>query len=112
MGTKRRPRPSRLARKLLEIRLKLGLSQNEMIRKMGLAEKIVQAEVSAYEHDLREPPLYILLHYARSANVLVEWLIDDDIDLPERLPAPALPKFVSPKHSRISYRTDGRNTKT
>ena len=112
MGTKRRPRPTRLAGKLLEIRTKLGLSQNEIISRMGLTEKVVQAEVSAYEHDLREPPLYVLLQYAKSANILIEWLIDDDIDLPDRLPAPALPKFVVPKRSITSSRAGRRKGKT
>lgn len=111
MGTKRRPRPTRLAIKLLEIRTKLGLSQNEMISRMGLTEKIVQAEVSAYEHDLREPPLYVLLHYAKSANILIEWLIDDDIDLPDKLPAPTLPKFVVPKRSLALPRAGKRKSK-
>jgi transcriptional regulator with XRE-family HTH domain len=87
MGTRRRPKPAHLATKLLEIRTKLELSQNGMIRRMGVDNQIVQADVSAYERGLREPPLYILLHYARAANILVERLIDDEIDLPERLPS-------------------------
>jgi transcriptional regulator with XRE-family HTH domain len=81
MGTKGRPKPARLASKLLEIRNKMGLSQNGMIRRLGLADKLVQAEISAYEHGLREPPLYVLLQYARAANVLVESLIDDELEL-------------------------------
>lgn len=72
MGMKRRTRPTQLAGKLLEIRTMLRLSQNRMIGRMGLTEKIVQAEVSAYEHDIREPPLYVLLHYAKPANLLIE----------------------------------------
>jgi hypothetical protein len=62
---------------------------------MGLAAKLVQAEVSAYEHGLREPPLYVLLQYARAANILVEWLIDDEIDLPDILPADVLPEWIT-----------------
>lgn len=98
MGTKGRPKPARLASKLLEIRSKLGLSQNGLIRRMGLADQLVQAEISAYEHGLREPPLQVLLQYARTANILVEWLIDDEIDLPDRLPAAALPEWVTVGH--------------
>ncbi len=94
MGTRGRPRPERLAEKLLEIRAKLGLSQNGMIRRMGLQDRLVQAEVSAYELGLREPPLYALLEYARAANVLVEWLIDDEVNLPSKLPAGPLPDWV------------------
>lgn len=105
MGTKRRPRPARLAEKLLEIRTKLGLSQNEMIRRMGLSDRIVQAEISAYEHEIREPPLHVLLQYARAANVLVEWLIDDEIDIPNKLPAPPLPTWVGAKRSTTTIRS-------
>lgn len=94
MGTSRRPRPECLASKLLAVRKRLGLSQNGMIRRMGLADRLVQAEISAYERGLREPPLYVLLEYAGAANVLVEWLIDDRIDLPKKLPAEPLPSWI------------------
>lgn len=87
MGKAVRERPARLAEKLLHIRKSLGLSQNGLIRRMGLAGEIVQADISTYEIDQREPPLKVLLAYARAANVSVEALIDDDIDLPENLPA-------------------------
>lgn len=97
MGTRGRPKPARLAKKLLEIRTEMGLSQNGMIRSMGLVDQLVQAEISAYERGLREPPLYVLLAYARAANVLIEWLIDDEIDLPKELPMDALPKWITPK---------------
>jgi transcriptional regulator with XRE-family HTH domain len=75
-----------LAGKLLEIRTKLALSQNGMIRRMGLADEIIQADISAFELDQREPPLAVLLSYARAANVLVEVLIDDKLSLPDKLP--------------------------
>lgn len=106
MGTRGRPRPERLASKLLEVREKLGLSQNGMIRKMGLADRLVQAEISAYERGLREPPLYVLLEYAHSANVLVEWLIDDQLGLPNELPSEPLPEWVTrrPKGPKRSKR--------
>jgi transcriptional regulator with XRE-family HTH domain len=79
-----------------------------MIRKMGLTGKLVQAEVSAYEHGLREPPLQVLLQYARTANILIEWLIDDQIDLPEAMPADPLPQWTLPKRSLASTRTRKR----
>jgi transcriptional regulator with XRE-family HTH domain len=87
MGKAVRERPARLAEKLLHIRKSLGLSQNELIRRMGLAGEIVQADISTYEIDQREPPLKVLLAYARAANVAVEAVIDDDLDLPEHLPS-------------------------
>lgn len=86
MGKAVRERPTRLAEKLIHIRKSLGLSQNEMIRRMGMADKIVQADISTYEINQREPPLKVLLTYARAANLFVEALIDDDLDLPEQLP--------------------------
>lgn len=108
MGTKGRPKPARLAEKLLEIRTKLGLSQNGMIRQMGLRDQLVQAEISAYEHGLREPPLTVLLEYAIAAHILVEWLIDDEIDLPDELPFSRLPKWVEPKRTARSTRASKR----
>ena len=87
MGKAVRERPARLAEKLLHIRQTLGLSQNGMIRRMGMADKLVQADVSTYEIDQREPPLKVLLAYARAANVSVESIIDDELDMPGELPA-------------------------
>jgi transcriptional regulator with XRE-family HTH domain len=87
MGSSARPRPERLAEKLRVIRSQLGLSQNGMIRRLGLEDEIIQADISAYELDQREPPLHVLLSYSRSANILVEVLIDDTLDLPEDLPS-------------------------
>lgn len=86
MGKAVRERPARLAAKLLHIRKALGLSQNGLIRRMGLEDQIVQADISTYEIDQREPPLKVLLAYARAANVAVEALIDDELSLPENLP--------------------------
>ncbi|HEY0003830.1 MAG TPA: helix-turn-helix transcriptional regulator [Pyrinomonadaceae bacterium] len=86
MGKKVRERPERLAEKLLRIRHALGLSQNKMIRKMELKDKIVQADISDYERGRREPSLKVPLEYARAANVYADVLIDDNFDLPERLP--------------------------
>ena len=90
MGTasrRERHSPKRLAEKLLRIRLALGLSQNGMLRRLGSPEKLSQSSVSGYERGVREPPLLILLEYARAAGVYMEVLIDDSLDLPEKLPA-------------------------
>lgn len=87
MGRSSRPRPTRLAEKLLQIRTALRLSQNGMIRRMGLTDDLLREEVSLFEHAVRVPPLPVLLEYARAANVYVDALIDDAVDLPEHLPA-------------------------
>src|ERR1043165_887835 len=82
-----RPRPSRLAEKLLQIRNALGLSQTEMHRRLGVEDLIEYHAISKYELDKNEPPLMILLEYARLANVFVEVLIDDELDRRARLPS-------------------------
>src|SRR5712692_7216103 len=87
MGSAARRKPKRLAEKLLEIRVGLGLSQNGLIRKMGFSDELTQAQISMYERGIRQPPLPILAAYAKVANVYVEALIKDDLDLPRRLPA-------------------------
>jgi len=87
MGSVARWRSKRLAEKLLHIRTALGLSQNGMLRRLGFADEMLQARISSYELGTREPPLPVLLAYARAANVYVDALVDDDIDLPERLPS-------------------------
>lgn len=83
----------RLAEKLLQIREALGLSQTEMLKRLGFEDVLVYNRISDYELGKREPPLPILLQYARVAGVSTDVLIDDARDLPAKLPAKA-------KHSR------------
>ncbi len=92
MGVKARQRPERLAEKLLRVREALGLSQSELLRRLGLEEVISYKKISDYERGQREPSLTILLEYAHVAGVCVDVLIDDRLDLPAKLPA-------KPKHS-------------
>lgn len=87
MGQAPRPRPARLAEKLRLIRVSLGLSQNELIKRLGVAEKITRERISAYELGEREPSLPVLLAYSRVANVWMDVIVDDDLDLPEKLPS-------------------------
>ena len=84
MGRKPRQKPKRLAEKLAQIRLGLGLSQNEMISRLGV--ELTQNRISDYELGVHEPSLLTLLQYARAANVAMEAIVDDDLDLPARLP--------------------------
>jgi transcriptional regulator with XRE-family HTH domain len=85
MGSPRR-RPARLAEKLLQIRFSLGLSQKQMLKRLGVQDQIRYTSISKYELDKNEPPLGILLAYARVAQVHLEEIIDDEIDLPRKLP--------------------------
>ena len=80
-----RQKPSRLAEKLIQIRTALGLSQNELIRRLDV--DLTQNRISEYETGKGEPPLPILLKYARLAGVSTDVLIDDELDLPDKLPA-------------------------
>ncbi|MGA9772326.1 MAG: helix-turn-helix transcriptional regulator [Blastocatellia bacterium] len=87
MGTARRPRPTRLATKLKEVRSKLDLTQEQMVKKLTSTKiRLKPGHISEYESDKREPPLPVLLQYARLAGVPMEVLVDDDLDLPDRLP--------------------------
>jgi len=85
-------RQERLAEKLLQVRTALGLSQSEMLRRLGFEDALDYKRISEYELGKSEPPLAVLLSYARAAGVCVDLLIDDGLDLPEKLPA-------KPKHS-------------
>lgn len=82
MGRAKRLRAERLAEKLRQIRIALGLSQNELIRQLGLEDVIYQSNVSGYESGEREPPLPILLRYAQIAGISTDVLIDDNLNLP------------------------------
>jgi len=101
MGKGTRQRPKRLPEKLLEIRQELGLSQNEMVRRMGLADEIERDYISKFERGTLEPSLWVLLQYARAANVSVESLIDNDLDLPEKLPASPKSEGIKRKRSKV-----------
>ncbi|HEV7682750.1 MAG TPA: helix-turn-helix transcriptional regulator [Pyrinomonadaceae bacterium] len=84
MGNKRRPRPKRLAAKLLAIRGQLNLTQEQMAERLGkIPSPPDGAMISRYERDEREPSLFALLAYARLVGVAVDVLIDDKLNLPK-----------------------------
>ena len=95
-----RPRPSRLAEKLLQIRTGLGLSQTQMLERLGLGGTMHYGRISEYEQDKREPSLITLLAYARAANVHLEDIVDDDFDLPRKLPGNANYRGTARKSNR------------
>lgn len=86
MGTYPRLRQKRLPEKLRAIRDALGLSQSEMLKRLGVEELIEAYRISEFETGKREPPLLVLLRYARVASISTDVLIDDELDLPARLP--------------------------
>ncbi|MDT5061551.1 MAG: Helix-turn-helix domain [Acidobacteriota bacterium] len=99
-----RPKPARLAGKLLQIRNALGLSQTEMLKRLGVEDMIAYHRISEYELGKREPLLMVLLQYARVASVPTEVLIDDELNLPDNLPG-------TTNHEEIKRRFAARSKK-
>lgn len=58
----------------------MGLSQNEIIEKLGVEETIVRSTISAIERGVREPSYLLLLKYARLGGVSTDVLIDDSLE--------------------------------
>ena len=100
MGRARATRliPERLPEKLLLIRNSLGISQSEMLHRLGLEDDLWYTQISGYELGRSVPPPVVLLEYARVANVYIEVLIDDKLDLPDKLPS-------AKKHEGLRRRT-------
>jgi transcriptional regulator with XRE-family HTH domain len=94
-----RPRPYRLAEKLLQIRTGLGLSQTQMLERLGFGDSMHYGRISEYEQDKREPTLMTLLAYARVAGVHLEDIVDDDFELPRKLPGNVNYRGVSRRSS-------------
>ena len=83
MGTGKRVIPERLGEKLKAIRENLGLTTEELIVKLNCpAIPLHRASITQYEKNRREPALIVLLNYGRLAGISVDFLIDDDKDLP------------------------------
>jgi transcriptional regulator with XRE-family HTH domain len=89
MGRKARQKPKRLAEKLVQIRTALGHTQSEMIKRLGVEDSVTQNTFTYYESGSREPSLITLLAYSRIAGVHMEALVDDALDLPDKLPGTA-----------------------
>ncbi len=88
MGRASREKPNRLAEKLKLIRKTLGLSQDGMLIRLGLQDSSInRASISGYEQAIREPPLLVLYAYSNVANIFLEVLVDDKIDLPDIIPS-------------------------
>lgn len=81
MGRTARERPRRLGAKLLQIRQTLELTQAQMLVALKLDKKVFASAISGYELGTREPPLPVLLRYARLAQISTDVLIDDKLSL-------------------------------
>jgi transcriptional regulator with XRE-family HTH domain len=83
MGRAKRPIPVKLPSKLKQIRESLGLSQGGMVKKLGIDYD--RSAISSYERGEKDPPLGTLLLYARTVNISIDILADDEVELPKRL---------------------------
>lgn len=101
MGRQRRARPRRLAEKLRQIRTSLGLTQEQVYERLGdTGSSLWPGHIGEFETDRREPNLLVILAYGRVMSTtgggeFLETLLDDELDLPDRLPAD--PKKVTIK---------------
>jgi transcriptional regulator with XRE-family HTH domain len=89
MGTRHpRPQPERLAAKLRQIRLALDYTLEEMARALRHVKKSPPAKshILRFEAGTREPSLLVLLEISRLSGVSLEALVDDELEVPERLP--------------------------
>lgn len=84
MGLTKRPTPVKLPRKLALIRKRLGLSQNEILKELGLDGVYDRSTISGYERGEREPPMPVVLKYARLVGISTDYLIDDKLKLPDQ----------------------------
>lgn len=57
-----------------------------MLFRLATEELIADNQISGYERGERVPPLPILLRYAEVAGVWTDVLINDELDLPVKLP--------------------------
>jgi transcriptional regulator with XRE-family HTH domain len=80
MARYRRKRPKKLAGKLRELRLRLGMTQIELAKKLGTDS----GAISRFETGKREPSLLEILAYSQLSGVGVEVLIDDKISLAKK----------------------------
>lgn len=84
MGRSHRPRPARLGEKLRQIRASLDLTLEQMIERLDYKDSpLYPTNISGMERGEREPPLLLLLAYARLIGISTDVLIDDTLDLPE-----------------------------
>jgi transcriptional regulator with XRE-family HTH domain len=86
MGQRKKQRPKKLGIKLRSIRESLGITQDEMAKRLkilGADATIHSGYIGDFETtDKREPGLLTLLAYSRISGISVNVLIDDEIEMP------------------------------
>lgn len=58
-----------------------------MVSRLGMEDELERDYISKYERGVLEPPLHVLCAYADAANVFLDVLARDYLDLPDRLPS-------------------------
>ena len=86
-ASRKRYMPARLGEKFLQIRAALNLTQESMLERLQLLPEITQSNISAYERGTKEPPIFVIIRYAEVANVWIDVLVKDALDLPNRIPS-------------------------
>ena len=80
MGRAHRSRPHRLGKKLQLIRIRLGLTQSELIKRLADKNEVLYpSSISLIERGGREPSLLVLLAYSKLARVSINDLVDDKV---------------------------------
>lgn len=79
--------PARLGEKFLQIRAALNLTQQSMLDLLDLPPEFSQSNISAYERGTKEPPIFVIMRYAEVANVWMDVLVQDSLDLPHVIPS-------------------------
>ena len=99
MGRASRKRyvPARLGEKFLQIRAALNLTQQSMLERLELPPEFTQSNISAYERGRKEPPICVIMKYAEVANVWIDVLVQDSLDLPNVIPS-------KQKHEGLKHR--------
>lgn len=85
MGVTRRPQSKYLASKILRIREVLNLTQPEIIERLDYEWELTQGMLSNFETGKREAPIPLIVAYARLVGMSTDFLIDDSLNLPEKL---------------------------
>ena len=84
MGRAKRAMPKLLGKKLHRIRENMDLTLEGMIEQLDCPDiPLYPASISMYESGKREPPLLVLLRYAKLAKTTIDILADDEIEYPK-----------------------------
>jgi transcriptional regulator with XRE-family HTH domain len=80
MARYRRKAPKKLGSKMREVRLRLGMTQEEVAKYLGTDS----GTISRYERRLREPSLLEILAFSRMSGVGFDVLVDDKMSLAKK----------------------------